>query len=456
MIVFTQTDLPEPVAPAMSRCGIFARSAITGLPSRSLPSAMGSAARALWKSRDSISSRNATISGVGFGTSTPTAPRPGIGATMRMLGARMASARSFARFAIWRTFTPGAGSISNCVTTGPVVRPTSSPSTRNVRSASMSLTPIASSSRFPASLFCGGGGVEQFRRRQLVARQLGVAVASIAAAISSSRVVGSVFLPRRFAASSIAASPSRPRRRSGRLQRRQRIDGRHLLGRRLEREGHVHRLLLPAALGRRLRLLRRDDLRARPDRRSTRAGRRSARIGSSGASPPSARSPRAGARSTRRSRRTSAPVVARRSRPTARPRSTRRRRADRSAREPTATGRSTTTPARKIIHDRSVSDSSRPNRRSACTADERNQRGRRPAEQADHAATPGSSRRGRRCLRARPRRRAACSPRARAARPPGTPRTAGSAMPVSSRLSALLTRIYRSRSGPSLVICRSW
>ena len=33
------------------------------------------------------------------------------------------------RFAIWRTFTPGAGSTSNCVTTGPVVRPTSSPST---------------------------------------------------------------------------------------------------------------------------------------------------------------------------------------------------------------------------------------------------------------------------------------------------------------------------------------
>ena len=51
MIVFTHTDLPEPVAPAMSRCGIFARSAMTGFPSRSLPSAIGSAARALRKSR---------------------------------------------------------------------------------------------------------------------------------------------------------------------------------------------------------------------------------------------------------------------------------------------------------------------------------------------------------------------------------------------------------------------
>jgi hypothetical protein len=46
-------------------------------------------------SRDSIISRNATISGDAFGTSTPTAPLPGIGATMRMLGA--ASQRQIVR-----------------------------------------------------------------------------------------------------------------------------------------------------------------------------------------------------------------------------------------------------------------------------------------------------------------------------------------------------------------------
>ena len=112
-------------------------------------------------SRDSSISRNATISDFGFGTSTPTAPFPGIGATIRMLCARMASARSFASVANCLTFTPGAGSISNCVTTGPVVRPTSSPSTRNVRSASMSFTPIASSSRLPRSALRGGGGVRR-------------------------------------------------------------------------------------------------------------------------------------------------------------------------------------------------------------------------------------------------------------------------------------------------------
>ena len=42
----TVQDIPEPVAPAMSRCGILARSATTTFPSRSLPNAMGSAIRA--------------------------------------------------------------------------------------------------------------------------------------------------------------------------------------------------------------------------------------------------------------------------------------------------------------------------------------------------------------------------------------------------------------------------
>ena len=104
-------------------------------------------------------SRNATISGTGFGTSIPTAPFPGIGATTRIDGARIASARSLARFANCRTFTPGAGSISNCVTVGPLVRPVSVPSTLNVLSDSMSLAPIASSCARPASRFRSGAGV---------------------------------------------------------------------------------------------------------------------------------------------------------------------------------------------------------------------------------------------------------------------------------------------------------
>ena len=39
IIALTATDLPEPVVPATSRCGMRARSAITGLPAMSLPSA---------------------------------------------------------------------------------------------------------------------------------------------------------------------------------------------------------------------------------------------------------------------------------------------------------------------------------------------------------------------------------------------------------------------------------
>ena len=38
------TDLPEPVVPAISRCGMRARSATIGWPEMSLPSAIGSRA----------------------------------------------------------------------------------------------------------------------------------------------------------------------------------------------------------------------------------------------------------------------------------------------------------------------------------------------------------------------------------------------------------------------------
>src|SRR5437660_6907821 len=38
-----QTDFPDPVTPAIRRCGILARSATTGSPSRFLPSAIGKA-----------------------------------------------------------------------------------------------------------------------------------------------------------------------------------------------------------------------------------------------------------------------------------------------------------------------------------------------------------------------------------------------------------------------------
>ena len=42
-MVLIATDLPEPVVPAINRCGMRARFATTGSPPMSLPSASGSA-----------------------------------------------------------------------------------------------------------------------------------------------------------------------------------------------------------------------------------------------------------------------------------------------------------------------------------------------------------------------------------------------------------------------------
>ena len=46
IMVFRPTDLPEPVVPATSKCGILARSATTGSPPMVLPSTTDSGARA--------------------------------------------------------------------------------------------------------------------------------------------------------------------------------------------------------------------------------------------------------------------------------------------------------------------------------------------------------------------------------------------------------------------------
>ena len=75
------TDLPEPVVPAMSRWGIFARSAMTGWPAMSRPSATDSLLLEDWKELDSTSSRIRTVLRLLLGTSIPTAAFPGLGAS---------------------------------------------------------------------------------------------------------------------------------------------------------------------------------------------------------------------------------------------------------------------------------------------------------------------------------------------------------------------------------------
>nr|BFF00161.1 hypothetical protein GCM10020241_18360 [Streptoalloteichus tenebrarius] len=84
-IELTKLDLPEPVEPATSRCGIFARFAVTKCPSMSLPSPITSG----WVSDTACSERSTspsrTISRSELGTSMPTADLPGMGASSRTL-----------------------------------------------------------------------------------------------------------------------------------------------------------------------------------------------------------------------------------------------------------------------------------------------------------------------------------------------------------------------------------
>ncbi len=87
----------------------------------------------------------------GFGTSTPTMSRPGMRAT-RIERALILSARSSARFTSRFILTPGRRRTPYCVTTGPVVRPATSPSTLNSASVSSSRSCSASSSPSPASM----------------------------------------------------------------------------------------------------------------------------------------------------------------------------------------------------------------------------------------------------------------------------------------------------------------
>ncbi len=138
MIAFTSTLLPELVAPPISRCGVWMRSMTCELPRMSLPSAMGMSWRASCISGRSTISRKLTMARSRLGTSMPTACLPGIGATMRTLGAARRSAMLSARFAIFETRTPGAGSISYSVITGPLRMPVTSAWMLNSLSAAVS------------------------------------------------------------------------------------------------------------------------------------------------------------------------------------------------------------------------------------------------------------------------------------------------------------------------------
>ena len=139
-----QTLLPEPVAPATSKWGIFAKSAISGFPLISLPSPTAKLDGLFKNSSLVITSLSPTTWGLSFGTSIPITDFPGTGASILMLLAAKLRAKSSDRFTILLTFVPGFGETSYLVIVGPKV----------ARQLSISILKFLSVSFTDALLFC--------------------------------------------------------------------------------------------------------------------------------------------------------------------------------------------------------------------------------------------------------------------------------------------------------------
>ena len=103
-----QTLFPDPVAPAISMCGIRVRSPTTVFPETSVPIASESSVLSFWKVGVWMISRRVTRLVALLGTSMPSAGLPGIGAWIR-IAAESASERSFCSAVILRTGTPTPG-----------------------------------------------------------------------------------------------------------------------------------------------------------------------------------------------------------------------------------------------------------------------------------------------------------------------------------------------------------
>ena len=115
-----QTDFPEPVVPAINRCGIEKRSPIIGTPDIFFPRAMGNFISFLLNlSSDTISFKK-TFSLFEFGISIPIVLFPGIVATL-VETELVFLAISSAKLTIFETLIPDAGSNSYKVTTGPLL-----------------------------------------------------------------------------------------------------------------------------------------------------------------------------------------------------------------------------------------------------------------------------------------------------------------------------------------------
>ena len=83
IIEFTNEDLPAPVAPATSICGIFAKFASTKPPSTSLPTPITIGCGFECACGQRSTSPNATVSRSVLGISIPIADLPGMGERIR-------------------------------------------------------------------------------------------------------------------------------------------------------------------------------------------------------------------------------------------------------------------------------------------------------------------------------------------------------------------------------------
>ena len=136
----THTLFPDPVVPAISRCGIARRSAHTDSPETSWPRQSARGELCFVYASDSSKSRSATCELSAFGTSMPIYPLPGTGASMRIEAAANANAKSSASVDILLTFTfvrlplllvTKSGSTPNWVIVGPRLISTTLPGAPN-------------------------------------------------------------------------------------------------------------------------------------------------------------------------------------------------------------------------------------------------------------------------------------------------------------------------------------
>ena len=149
------TLLPEPVDPAISKCGMPDRSATTIRPLMSFPRARVSFDFDPMNSCDSMFSRSQMISRSRFGTWMPTVDLPAM-RSIRMLSAFNARHRSSVRFVMRVYLIPASGLNSKVVTTGPGLICVTCPCTSN--SAYFSVNTCASSLSSSASIACCSSG----------------------------------------------------------------------------------------------------------------------------------------------------------------------------------------------------------------------------------------------------------------------------------------------------------